>query len=215
MPRAKKPSVPKFEPMFIADFRQAVRSLGISEAERTRIFNEDFTRITVQRATAYIERRAVLRQHLEAELGVKLDDDSKLLVAVANKYVEDFAVEVGRSHKRPGPKKIGDRFKTVTEVERRKFELGLEDISAAIEAVAKGRKPSIRAPELSTKYYACLKEIHANEQASELLNFWRGAMTRLSNEDLQDFDFLFWECERECLGATQPHNVQPMKARKA
>jgi hypothetical protein len=122
---------------------------------------------------------------------------------------------VGKSLRHPGPKKIGDRFKTVTEVDRRKFELGLEDVSAAIEAVAKERRPSIRAPELSTKYYACLKEIKANEQASALLNYWRDTMTRLSNEDLQDFDFLFWECERECLGATQPHNVQPMKARKA
>jgi hypothetical protein len=72
MPRAKKPSVPKFEPVFIADYRPAVRSLGIPEAERASIFNEDFSRIIVERTSAFIKRREVLRKHLEVELGVKL-----------------------------------------------------------------------------------------------------------------------------------------------
>jgi hypothetical protein len=103
----------------------------------------------------------------------------------------------------------------VTEVQRRKFEFGLLHDSDAIEAVAAERKPAIRPQELSTKYYACLREIEANDQAKALLWFWQHAMQRLPATDLQDFDFLFWECEREFLGAAQPHNVQPMKARKA
>jgi hypothetical protein len=91
MPRAKKPSVPKFEPVFIAGYRIGVRSLLISEAKRTKIFNEDFSRIITEQTAACIERREVLRQHLETELGKKLEGDSMLLLAVANKYVEGFA----------------------------------------------------------------------------------------------------------------------------
>jgi hypothetical protein len=216
MPRAKKPSVPKFDPVFIAGYRPKGRSLATPDAESAKIRKEDFERIVAETMTANLTRLKVLQKYLglEGELG-NWPHLLMLLIAVADKYVDGFAVEVGKSPKQPGPKKIGDRFKTVTEVERRRFELGLTDISAAIEAVAAERRPFIRAPELSTKYYSCLKEIKANEYANALLNFWRAVMTRLSAKDLNKFDFIFWECERDYLGATVPHNVTPMKARKA
>jgi hypothetical protein len=214
MPRSKKPDAPKFEPVFIADYRPEVRSLATPEAERAKMQSEEFTRIVVTSAKAELIRLMVLQKHLGLEEGLTSGNLLVLLITVARKYVPGFAVEVGKTLK-PGPKKIGDRFKTVTEVERRKFERDLPSISAAIESVAAERRPAIRPPELSTKYFAYLREIKANEQAAALLHYWRLMLPSLDAEDLQFFDSLFWQCESNSLGATTPHNVERLRPRKS
>jgi hypothetical protein len=213
MPRTKKPDAPKFEPVFIADYRPEVRSLATPEAERAKMQSEDFSRIVAERALAELKRLEVLKQHLGFE-GLLGDNLLVLLTAVARKYVPGFAVEVGKTLK-PGRKKIGDRFKTVTEVERRQFERNLPSISAAIESVAAERRPAIRPQELSTKYFACRREIEANPQSLFMLGLWRQAMPTLQQGDLPDFEFMFWEIERTCFGATTPHNVERLRPRKS
>jgi hypothetical protein len=213
MTRTKKPDAPKFEPVTIAGYRLEGTSLAMSEAESAKIREEDFKRIVAESMTADLTRLKVLQKYLglEGELG-DVAHLLMLLIAVANKYVPGFAVEGSKSLK-SGPMKIADRFKTVTEVERLKFERGLSSISAAIDAVAAERRPAIRPPELSTKYYACRREIEANQQAAALLHYWRLMQPRLDTEDLQFFDSLFWQCESNSLGATTPHNVEQLKPR--
>jgi hypothetical protein len=214
MPRYKQPDAPKFEPVFIADCRPAIHSILTPESERAKIQSEDFTRIVGERTIASIKRLGVLQEYLGLSGGLGEAKAFELLLAVAIKYVPGFGVEVGARPK-TGPKKIADRFKTVTEVERRKFERDLPSISAAIESVAIESTKAIRPQELSTKYYAYLREIEANEQAHALLRFWRRVMPWQSATDLQDFEVLFWECERSVLGADRPHNVRPLKSRKS
>jgi hypothetical protein len=185
----------------------------MSEVDCKKQLSEDFSRITLQQTVTAFERLDVLKDHfgLSGKLG---DSVWELLLLVANKYVDGFVVEVGEPRKR-GVKKVGDRFKTVTEVEEMKFRRGFTTDQAAIEAVASERRPTIRPPQLTTKYYAYLSEIVANETAAELLNLWRWALQQASATDsLQGFDALFWQCEQDCLGAIVPHNVTKFPTRK-
>jgi hypothetical protein len=200
MPRSKKPDVPKFEPVFIAGRRPEIYSLAMPEDERNRMLAEDSSRIALHQMTVALERLKVLQNHLG--LSGPLGDQGSLLVMllkVANKYVRGFEVQVGAQPKR-GRQKVGDRFKTVTEVESAKILQNLPTIAAAIDAVAAERRPAIRPQELSTKYYAYLREIEANKQAKALLFCWRQVCS--NRPDLvQDpfFDSMFWTCERDQL----------------
>jgi hypothetical protein len=217
MTKTQKPDAPKFEPVTIAGIRPEVYALGTPEAEWKAMLAEDNGRIVLHQYLATLQRLEVLQDHLglSGKLG-EPGDLLMLLISVANKYVRGFEVKVGAAPKR-GTKKVGDRFKTVTEVESAKILQDLSTIAAAIDAVAadKDRRPSIRPQELSTKYYACLREIEANKTAQELLNLWRHARQTLpATTNLPEFESLFWACERDYLGATLPHNVTPLKARK-
>jgi hypothetical protein len=215
MSRYKKPDAPKFEPVFIPGHRQAVHSLLTPEAERTKMLSEDSGRIILQQMSATLERLTVLQEHLG--LSGKLGEQGNMLamlISVANKYVPGFEVHFGAQPK-PGRQKVADRFKTVTEIESVKVLRGLTSIKEAIEAVAAERRPSISAQDLNTKYYASLQEIEACEAATAWLRFWRE--TCVNRPDMaQDefFDLMFWTVERDQMGATRPHNVTPMKARK-
>jgi hypothetical protein len=214
MSTAKKPDAPKFEPVVIPGYRREVYALGTPEAERKAMLAEDGGRMVLARTVTALERLTVLQKYLG--LSGKLGEEGNMLVmliSVANKYVPGFEVKVGPVPKR-GAKKVGDRFKTVTEIEGMKFQRDLPTIALAIEAVAADRRPAIRPPELSTKYYACLREIEANLVAALLLKIWRLSRDRAPRADsLQEFDSLFWECERDFLGAVRPHNVTPLRSR--
>jgi hypothetical protein len=214
MPRSKKPDAPKFEPVTIAGIRPGVYSLLKSEAESRAMLAEDNGRILLQRTTATLERLDVLQKYLG--LSGKLGDVGNLLVlltAVANKYVPGFPVAVGAVPKR-GAKKVADRFKTVAEVQSVKLLQNLPTDAAAIDAVAATRRPAIQSRELSTKYYASLREIEASPQAAALLMLWqRTRQAAPATDDLHEFESLFWQCEHDCLGAVQPHNVTPLRLR--
>jgi hypothetical protein len=215
MPRWKKPDAPKFEPVTIAGIRPAAYALGLSEAERSAMVAEDTGRIALQKTIATMARLEALQNHLgiSGKFG-PADNLLALLVSIANKYVEGFEIKVGDVPKR-GVKKVADRFKTVTEIDSVKILQNLPSTAAAIDIVATNRRPAIRSQELSAKYYRCLDEIKANEQANELLLYWRQVCN--NRPDLaQDsfFDSMFWTIERDQLGATLPHNVMPLKARK-
>jgi hypothetical protein len=214
MPRFKKPNAPKFEPVFIADYRLGARSIAIPEAERAKMCEEDTARIVAERMSAELNRLKVLQNHLGLSGGLRGADLLMLLIAVANKYVPDFEVHVGAQPK-PGVKKVGDRFKTVTEIDGIKILRKLPSTKEAIEMVAAERRPSISAQDLNTKYYACLREIDECKPAAELLRYWR-AMCSNRPDLAQDaiFDSWFWTVERDHMGATVPHNVTPLKARK-
>jgi hypothetical protein len=205
MVRTQKPDGPKFKPVEIADIRREIYSLAKPESEAMAMLAEDNGRIVLEKMTATMERLEVLRDHVG--LSGSLGDPGDLLVmliAVANKYVPGFEVKVGAQPK-PGVKKVGDRFATVTEIEEMKFRLGLPTITLAIDTVAANRSPAIRPPELSTKYYSCLREIEANKDAAALLRLWRTYRERTPPTACVDgFKDIFWGCERDCLGATQP-----------
>jgi hypothetical protein len=214
MSKRKKPDTPKFESVFIAGRRPEVYSLATPEDERNKMLAEDSSRIALQQTTVALERLEVLQNHLG--LSGQLGDYGNLLVmliAVANKYVTGFEVKIGAQPKR-GAKKVADRFKTVTEVESAKILQDLPTITAAINAVAAERRPSINAQDLNTKYYASLREIEACEPAAELLRYWRERCNR--PDLLQDpfLDSLFWAVESDRMGATVPHNVTPLEAHK-
>jgi hypothetical protein len=101
----------------------------------------------------------------------------------------------------------------VTEVEEMKFRRRLST-ALAIEAVAAERSPSIRTAELSTRYYDYLREIEESAPAAALLKFWRDCRQTAAADMQQEFELLFWECERICLGAERPHNVTTLRPRK-
>jgi hypothetical protein len=211
MSRYKKPDAPKFEPVFIAGRRRASYSLATPEAEAGKMRHEDTQRIILQKLSTSMQRLEALQDYLG--IPGKLGDPGHLLallLKVADKYVPDFEVQVGAATK-PGTKKVGDRFKTVTDVETMKFNRRLTSIADAIAAVANERRPRMQATELTTKYYASLREIEANEQAKELLGFWRNQCSMLHDPFLES---LFWECERDQMGATVPHNVTKLPLQK-
>jgi hypothetical protein len=213
MSRYKKPDAPKFVPVFIAGYRQAVHSLATPEDERKKMIEEDGSRIALEKTVATLDRLQALQNSLG--LSGKFDENLlPLLIAVANKYVPGFEVHVGAQPK-PGVKKVGDRFKTVTEIEGVKILRNLPSIKEAIEVVATERRPTISAQDLNTKYYTSRREIEACEPAAELLRYWLATCS--NRPDLaQDafFDNLFWTVEREHMNATVPHNVTPLKVRK-
>jgi hypothetical protein len=202
MSRKQKPEAPKFKPVAIAGMRPEICALAMAETEALEMLKQDNTRIMAEIFLATMDRLKVLQEHLglSGELGEK-DNLLLLLMTVAGKYVPGFEVTVGEKSKR-GPKKAANRFKTVTEVEEMKFQRSLPTIVLAIEAIAADRRPTIRPPELQTKYYACSREIEANETTAALLRFWRKCreVTPLADK-LQGFDDLFWTYERDYLGA--------------
>jgi hypothetical protein len=213
MSRSKKPDAPKFAPVFIAGYRQAVHSLATPEDERKKMIDEDGSRIMLERATAAMQRLGVLHRYLGLP-GKPGDNCWALLIAVADKYVPGFEMHVGAQPK-PGRKKVGDRFKTITEIESVRILQNLPSIKEAIEVVAAERRPPISAQDLNTKYYTSRREIEACEPAAELLRYWLATCS--NRPDLaQDafFDSLFWTVEREHMGATVPHNVTLLKTRK-
>jgi hypothetical protein len=215
MSRYKKPDAPKFEPVFIADYRLEARSLATPEDERVKIISEEGKRIAAQWTAATLERLMVLQKHLGLTGCMESSQGTlAMLIAVAEKYVPDFEVHVGAQSK-PGRPKVADRFKTVTEIDAVKILKGLPFVSDAIEAVALERRPPMSVQDLNTKYYKCLGEIEACEPAAQLLRFWRETCVNRPNL-AQDpfFDSQFWDVERNHMGATVPHNVTLLKAHK-
>jgi hypothetical protein len=211
MPRAKKPDAPKFEPVTIAGYRPAGMSLATSDAESAKILDEDRQRIAAETLTAELTRLEVLQKHLglEGELG-NVAHLLMLLIAVANKYVDGFAVR-GKPLK-SGPGKIAERFKIVTMVEARAAAEKIKPKAAIRELAEKkinGRWLS--ADSLTTKYFASLAEIKGHPTGAALLNYWRKGLP----DDLSaEMGPLFWAFENEHLKAVNPHNVHQFPSKK-
>jgi hypothetical protein len=193
MPTAKKPDAPKFKKVEIPGFRREVYALATPEAERNTMLAEDGGRIALQLTTATIERLEVLREYLGAPEGNLF----LLLVAVADKYVPDFKVQVGEQ-KPKGRKKNADRFRIVTAVEAKAAQSKIS-IAAAIRWVAPNTGQSYSPDSLSTKYYAAVKEIEGNPLTGAYLRLWRKLLPYDAFDDLSD---TFSELEREELGAS-------------
>ena len=207
MPRSKKPDVPKFAPVIIEGLRPEIRSLANSPEDASAMYAEDMARIKSELGAALASRLEVLRKHL----GVPEGNLFLLLIAIADKYVRDFEVQVGTVAK-PGPRKKAERFKIVTAIEAR---AAAEQISIkeAIRSVAlkpiESRQLSVDS--LTTKYYGSLKEIEAHGAGRALLKFWRD---QLPIDHSADMDVLFWPFERQYLNATKPHNVRQFPLKK-
>jgi hypothetical protein len=212
MPRTKKPDVPKFEPVFIADYRPEVHSLATSDAESQKIFSEDVTRIAAQSAMASIERLKVLQKYLGLSGELSEENLLALSIAIENKYVSGFKVSVGPATAKQGPQKNAERFKIVTMVEAHAAAENI-NVKAAIRDLAtkKINGRSLAVDSLTTKYYGALKEIKDHPQGAALYYLWRRG---LPNDLSADMDALFWAFENQHLKAAKPHNVHQFPLKK-
>ncbi|MDH2343251.1 hypothetical protein [Bradyrhizobium sp. SSUT77] len=207
MSKAKRPHAPKFEPVEIEVWRPGGGSLLLSDAERAEIRSEDFTRIVAQQAAAGIERLDVLREHL----GIPKGNFSALALAIAERYVPGFAVNVGSGTK-PGPRKKAERFKIVTMIEGLAAAEQINEAEAIRRVAGQKIGGRLLSPDsLSTKYYSAIAEIEAHPTGAELLRYWRSSLPQDLSADLAP---MFWHFETEVLGALRPHNVHEFPQRK-
>ncbi|KJC37722.1 hypothetical protein [Bradyrhizobium sp. LTSP857] len=207
MSKTKRPPAPKFEPVEIEGWSAAGRSLALSDAETASIRSQDLTRIVAQQATAGIERLDVLREYL----GVPKGNFPALALAIAERYVPGFSVNVGSGTK-PGRRKKPERFNIVTMIEGLAAAEQINEAEAIRTAASRKIGGRMLSPEsLSTKYYAAVAEIEAHPAGAALLRLWRSNLPLDLSAEMAE---LFLQFETETLGAVVPNNVHVFQPRK-
>jgi hypothetical protein len=215
VPKYKQPNAPKFEPVIIASYRPAVRSLLTSDADREKMLGEDSVRIAAERLTAALNRLKALQKYLglAGDFG-DVTSLMKLLLAVANRYVPGFEVKVDAKgpKRQSGPPKKAERFMIVTMVEGRAASQSIP-IKEAIRilSASKINGRTLAADSLTTKYYGAMREIERHPHGAALLKLWR---IGLPNDLSEEMAPLFWSFENENLNAVSPHNVRQFPLRK-